>query len=42
MVQLPYEEGFDERQVITKAKPIQMNNQHLEVCGHKGQANPNE
>ena len=30
MVQLPYEKDFNERQIATKARPIQMNNELLE------------
>ncbi|KAL5776929.1 hypothetical protein ACOSP7_009855 [Xanthoceras sorbifolium] len=29
---LPYVNGFDERRVSTKARPIQMNSRHLEIC----------
>ena len=31
-VSLPYVEGFDETQIPTKARPIQMNTQLLEYC----------
>ena len=31
-VSLPYVEGFDENQISTKARPIQMNAQLLEYC----------
>ena len=30
IVQLPYEKDFNERQIPTKARPIQMNNELLE------------
>ena len=30
--QLPYEKDFNERQIPTKARPIQMNNELLEHC----------
>ena len=29
---MPYVEGFDENQILTKARPIQMNAQLLEYC----------
>ena len=32
IVQLPYEKDFNERQISTKARPIQMNNKLLEHC----------
>ena len=32
IVKLPYEKDFNERQVPTKARPIQMNNELLEHC----------
>ena len=32
IVQLPYEKIFNERQIPTKARPIQMNNELLEHC----------
>ena len=32
IVQLPYEKDFNERQIPTKARPIQMNNELLEQC----------
>ena len=32
IVQLPYEKDFNERQIPTKARPIQMNNELLEHC----------
>ena len=32
IVQLPYEKNFNERQIPTKARPIQMNNDLLENC----------
>ena len=32
IVQLPYEKDFNERQIPTKARPIQMNNELLEIC----------
>ena len=32
IVQLPYEKYFNERQIPTKARPIQMNNELLEHC----------
>ena len=32
IVQLPYEKNFNERQIPTKARPIQMNNELLEHC----------
>ena len=32
IVQLPYEKDFNERQIPTKAKPTQMNNELLEHC----------
>ena len=35
IVQLPYEKDFNERQIPTKARPIQMNNELLEH-GKKG------
>ena len=30
IIQLPYEKDFNERQILTKARPIQMNNNPLE------------
>ena len=35
IVQLPYEKDFNERQIPTKARPIQMNNELLEHCQKK-------
>ena len=32
MVSLPYEKDFNEKQIPTKAKPIQMNPELLEYC----------
>ena len=32
IVQLPYEKDFNERQIPTKARPIQMSNELLEHC----------
>ena len=32
IAQLPYEKDFNERQIPTKARPIQMNNELLEHC----------
>ena len=32
VVTLPYEEGFDEKKIPTKARPIQMNQETLEYC----------
>ena len=32
IVHLPYEKDFNERQIPTKARPIQMNNELLEHC----------
>ena len=32
VVELPYEQSFDEKMIPTKARPIQMNERHLEIC----------
>lgn len=32
VVQLPYESNFDEKTILTKARPIQMNQELLEYC----------
>ena len=32
MIQLPYEKDFNERQIPTKVRPIQMNNELLDHC----------
>ena len=32
MVSLPYEKDFNEKQIPTKARPIQMNPELLEYC----------
>ena len=32
MVSLPYEKDFNEKQIPTKARPIQMNQELLEYC----------
>jgi len=35
MVELPYEKDFDERNILTKARPIQMNKELLEFLDKK-------
>ena len=32
IVSLPYEEDFNERNILTKARPCQMNSEYLELC----------
>ena len=31
-IELPYEEGFNEKDIPTKAKPVQLNKETLEYC----------
>ena len=32
IIDLPYIDGFDERAISTKARPIQMNHELMEIC----------
>ena len=31
-ISLPYDANFDERNILTKARPIQMSKEYLEIC----------